>query len=123
MHYGKQEASTERYLRRWHFPGLVIFKGNCPLDIQEGFFIRVQEKAWMDESLLLEWIELVWEPATESQRAYWIRSMHMHLTPAVKRKLKDINTVPVVIPGGCTSKVQPLDVSLNKTFKSCIRHY
>ncbi len=30
-------------------------------------------------------------------------------------------SVPVVIPGGCTSVLQPLDVSLNKPFKSHVR--
>ena len=32
----------------------------------------------------------------------------------------DNNITHVTIPGGCTSKVQPLDVSLNKPFKACI---
>ena len=46
-------------------PAMVVFKGKCLLDIQEGVFIRVQEKGWMDETLILKWIDLVWEPATE----------------------------------------------------------
>jgi hypothetical protein len=31
------------------------------------------------------------------------------------------NISHVVIPGGCTSKVQPLDVSLNKPLKAYLR--
>ena len=50
-------------------------------------------------------------------------SFAVHIMPTVKQRLKEINTVPVVIPGGCTSKVQPLDVSLNKPFKSYICSY
>ena len=30
-------------------------------------------------------------------------------------------TVSVVIPAGCTSVIQPLDVSLNKPFKGYVR--
>ena len=30
------------------------------------------------------------------------------------------NTVSVVIPAGCTSVVQPLDVLLNNPFKRCV---
>ncbi len=46
-------------------PALVIFKGKTPLDITAvNVFICTQSKAWM-----LHWIDLVWEPATESKRA------------------------------------------------------
>ena len=31
-------------------------------------------------------------------------SFSVHITPAVKQKLKDINTVPVVIPGSAQAK-------------------
>ena len=106
-------------------PALAIFKGKKQPKFHEvGVFIRAQEKAWMDESVMLEWIDLVWEPATEGRRALIVHdSFSAHLTVAIKQRLKEINTVPVVIPGGCTSKVQPLDVSINKPFKSYVRRY
>ena len=106
-------------------PALAIFKGKKQPKFHEvGVFIRAQEKAWMDEPMMLEWIDIVWEPATEGRRALLILdSFSAHITPAIKERLKEINTVPVVIPGGCTSKVQPLDVSLNKPFKSYVHHY
>ena len=46
-----------------------------------------------------------------------------HITSKVKQRFREINTIPVVIPGGCTSKIQPLDVCLNKPFKSYVRRY
>ena len=106
-------------------PALAIFKGKKQPEFREvGVFIRAQHKAWMDEAMMLEWIELVWEPATEGCRAMLVLdSFSAHITHAVKQKLKDINTVPLVIPGGCTGKIQPLDVSLNKPFKSYVRRY
>ncbi len=86
-------------------PALAIFKGKKQPELREvGVFVRAQAKAWMDEAMMLEWIDLVWEPATEGQRAMLILdSFSAHITPAVKQRLKEINTVPVVIPGGCTS--------------------
>ena len=106
-------------------PAYAIFKGKKQPQFHEvGVFIRAQEKAWMDEEMMLDWIDSVWEPATEGRRALLILdSFSAHITPAIKQRLQEINTVPVVIPGGCTSKVQPLDVSLNKPFKSHVRCY
>ena len=68
-----------------------------------GVFIWAREKAWMDKTMMLEWIDLVWDPATEGRRALFILdSFSAHITVTIKQKLKEINTVPVVIPGGCT---------------------
>ena len=106
-------------------PALAIFMGKKRPELHEvGVFILTQAKAWMDGMMMLEWIDLVWEPATKGQWAMSILdSLAAHITPTVKQRLKEINTVPVVIPGGCMSKVQPLEVSLNKPFKSYIRRY
>ena len=106
-------------------PALAIFKGKRPLQIRaQDVFVRTQEKAWMDENLMLDWIDLVWEPATERKRALLVLdSFSAHITNDVKKRLKEINTIPIVIPGGSTSKIQPLDVSLNKPFKAFVRKH
>ena len=44
-----------------------------------------------------------------------------HVTETVKRALTRENTNLAVIPGGLTSILQPLDVSLNKPFKDGVR--
>ena len=103
----------------------LVFKGKRPLDIRaQDVFVCTQEKAWMDEDMMLEWIDLVWEPATEGKRALLVLdSFSAHITNDRKKRLKQINTVPLVIPGGCTSKIQPLDVCLNKPFKAYVRQH
>ena len=44
-----------------------------------------------------------------------------HLTEDVLQRLESKNITVVIVPGGCTSKVQPLDISLNKPFKAFVR--
>ena len=48
-------------------------------------------------------------------------SFSAHLTDTVKQQLCENKTATVVIPGGLTSLVQPLDVCLNKPFKDRLR--
>ena len=39
-----------------------------------------------------------------------------HLTGAVKAEFEKCNTKLLIIPGGCTYVLQPLDISINKPF-------
>ena len=48
-------------------------------------------------------------------------SFHDHLGDDTKRLLSEMKTDLAVIPGGLTSVLQPLDVSVNKPFKDNIR--
>ena len=45
----------------------------------------------------------------------------MHLSKPVRSILRSTNTQCVLIPGGMTSMLQPLDVSINKPFKDRMR--
>jgi hypothetical protein len=45
-------------------------------------------------------------------------SFSAHKTDAVKQQFREKRTNLAVIPGGLTSRLQPLDVSLNRSFKS-----
>jgi len=44
-----------------------------------------------------------------------------HLTDSVKNQLHKMKTELVVIPGGMTSVLQPMDISSNKPFKDRLR--
>ena len=48
-------------------------------------------------------------------------SFRAQLSKPVRSTLRSINTECVVIPGGMTSMLQPLDVSINKPFKDRMR--
>ena len=40
---------------------------------------------------------------------------------SIRKKLGEANTDVAIIPGGLTSQLQPLNVSLNKPFKEAVR--
>ena len=106
---------------------MIIFKRKTmPKEkFPKGVIIKVHPKGWMDETLVGEWLEEVWGARPGGLRnakslLVWDQ-FRAHLCDSVKQKLSQQNTRQAVIPGGCTSLLQPLDVSLNKPFKNGIR--
>ena len=105
----------------------VVFKGKTmrPLKnvtIPDGVVATTQEKAWMDELRMLEWIRKVWAPYVSGKPALLsLDTFSAHLTCNVKAEFEKCHTKLLIIPGGCTSVPQPLDISINKPFKDYIR--
>ena len=85
----------------------------------EGTVVSYHSKAWVDEKQMLKWITDIWMKYTRKRPSLlFLDSFSVHLTDKVKDKFKTYNTTVVVIPGGCTSVLQPLDVSINKPVKA-----
>ena len=95
------------------------------------YTIRVQEKAWMDETMILSWsLQLL-------GKSHYMFLIHKYellflsiftllhsITSRVKQQFREINTIHVVIPGGCTSKIQPLGCLSEQTpSKPCVCQY
>lgn len=111
-------------------PPYIIFKRKTiPKGVQfpRGIHVRVQTKGWMDFPLMVDWIKTVWNVrpgALLKQPAMLVLdSFRGHLVNEVKQLLKDNKTQQVVIPGGLTSILQPLDVCINKPFKDHLRRF
>ncbi|RPA89182.1 hypothetical protein L873DRAFT_1849434 [Choiromyces venosus 120613-1] len=49
--------------------------------------------------------------------------MGSHKTPAILHLLRSHDITPSPIPGGCTSLLQSLDISVNKPFKEMVRDF
>ena len=75
----------------------------------------------MNEDEMIWWIENVWVQRARrsiNPRSFLVLdSFTAHKTDAVKNRFREKHTDLAVIPGGLTSRLQPLDVSLNKPFK------
>ena len=91
--------------------------------------VLLQEKAWCDEPIMLEWIFQQWNnwfinpPTNGSSGKILIADVQRaQQTDKVKCILKKKKkTVLINVPPECTRQVQPLDVVFNKPFKDIIR--
>ena len=114
-------------------PPMIIFKGKRALkltNVPDGMVVTVQDKAWMDHELMNVYLNKIWHPFIKrraeelglpTKSLLVMDSFSAHLTTDVSENLKNNNTQSVIVPGGCTSKVQPLDVSINKPFKQILK--
>jgi DDE superfamily endonuclease/Tc5 transposase DNA-binding domain len=104
-------------------PPLIIFKlKNIPRgNFSPEVIIRANKTGWMNESEMLFWIENVWtkrERFSNPNSLLVLDSFSAHIVDSVKRRFNEKHTNIAVIPGGLTSRLQPLDVSVNKSFKT-----
>ena len=84
----------------------------------------VQEKAWMNESMILDWVKRVWKPFTESKGGLTlliIDQFLVHMMSTVKKAIEDCGTLLEFVPKGYTSCLQVCDIGLNKPFKDYMR--
>ena len=106
-------------------PTMTIFKGKRdPKDVQipQGWVVCSNDKAWMREDIMIRWIKEILCPYTQRRPALLVMdSFSAHVTTKVQAELERINAFPAIIPGGCTSKAQPLDVVINKPYRNKIR--
>lgn len=87
--------------------------------------IRCNEKGWMDSAMMREWLRVVWDnrpgAALAKTSMLVLDAFRGHLSDEVKNAIREAKTDLVVIPGGMTSQLQPLDVCINKPFKDRVR--
>uniref|UniRef100_A0A3P8P7R4 HTH CENPB-type domain-containing protein n=1 Tax=Astatotilapia calliptera TaxID=8154 RepID=A0A3P8P7R4_ASTCA len=109
-------------------PPMVIFKRKTlPKEkFPAGIIIKANEKGWMDEEMMKEWLREVYERRLggffhASPSLLICDSMRAHLTADVKKLVKQMNCELAVIPGGLTKELQPLDICVNRPFKVRLR--
>ena len=116
-------------------PPLIVFKGKhggtvekeFKKDYPDGVVCCVQENAWTDERVMLAWVDSVLKPfvdtAPEGVVPYLIMDKYgCHYQGSVAHAIEDLGVEWDIIPGGCTSLIQPVDVGCNKPFKTRLRY-
>jgi DDE superfamily endonuclease len=73
----------------------------------------------MDEAKILEWIDWLWSPHIQQQNPNGVTYLILdecrsHLKSADKAAFEACKTEINFIPGGYTSKCQPMDVGVKK---------
>ena len=74
---------------------------------------------------MLKWVDRVWRPFAEAKEGpslLFLDKAHVHLTVKVCYQIALLNTELEIIPEGYTSKLQVMDVGLNKQFKTRVHN-
>ena len=91
----------------------------------KGMIYACQDNAWMDERVMLMWINMVLKQyvGTAPQNVVpllFLDSYCCHMMNSVVNVIQDLGVEVEHIPGGCTSLCQPVDIDINRHF--FIRH-
>ena len=99
-------------------PPMLIFKRkNMPKEaISKGVIVHVHDKGWMDENGWKIQVEKVWSKCPggllKKPALLVLDQFREHITEATKKRFKEEKTLLAIIPGGVTSQLQPLNVSI-----------
>lgn len=109
-------------------PPMIIFKRKTRPNekFPNGVIIENNVKGWMDTDMMKKWLSKCYVRRPDgffkqAKAMLVMDSMRAHITDEVKDAIKALNTLPVIIPGGMTKLLQPLDISVNKAFKGHLR--
>ncbi|NXL95740.1 POGZ protein, partial [Alectura lathami] len=104
-------------------PTLVFYRGRVrqPANVPEPIVLEAKEGGYSDDEVMELWASRVWWKHTEGQnsKGMLVLDCHRtHLSEEVLSLLSASSTLPAVVPAGCSSKVQPLDVCIKRTVKN-----
>jgi DDE superfamily endonuclease len=103
-----------------HEEGSLALNNSFPV----SSFYAIQNKAWMDSTLMLDWVEKVLRPwclRSVGPTMLILDEFSAHLTSSTRQAIADCGCHLETIPGGYTWKLQVMDVGINKPFKGQFR--
>ncbi|NWR39224.1 POGZ protein, partial [Tachuris rubrigastra] len=104
-------------------PALVFYRGHVqpPANVPESILLEAREGGYGDDEVMELWASRVWHKhaACQSGKGMLVLDCHRgHLSEEVLAVLSSSSTLPAVVPAGCSSKIQPLDVCIKRTVKN-----
>lgn len=100
-------------------PPYVVFMGKCvPTErFPDRIFVRAQDKGWMTNELIRDWLMRMWEkwPGTnlDTRPLLVMNSFRVHLTKSMRQQLGACEIDLAVILGSMTGMLQQLEISVN----------
>ena len=83
-----------------------------------------QERAWVEHRVFKNWMDQVWAPFAlwKGDRTYLLMDeFSIDLMASCSNQIKGCGATIDYILGGCTSKLQVMDVGVNKPFMGYVR--
>ncbi|NXR84591.1 POGZ protein, partial [Pycnonotus jocosus] len=113
-------------------PALVVCKGHlpAPASLPELVLLESKENGCDDDEIMELWAARVWRKHAEghaggdgnSSKGMLVLDCHRtHLSEEVLAALSSAGALPAVIPAGCSSRAQPLDVCVKRSLKNFLR--
>uniref|UniRef100_A0A8C2MQ26 Pogo transposable element with ZNF domain n=1 Tax=Cricetulus griseus TaxID=10029 RepID=A0A8C2MQ26_CRIGR len=104
-------------------PTLVFYRGqmNRLANVPDSILLEAKESGYSDDEIMELWSTRVWKKHTACQNSKGMLVMdchRTHLSEEVLALLSASSTLPAVVPAGCSSKIQPLDVCIKRTVKN-----
>ncbi|XP_070806454.1 LOW QUALITY PROTEIN: pogo transposable element with ZNF domain [Pituophis catenifer annectens] len=106
-------------------PTVVFYRGRLeqPANVPEMILLEAKENGYSDDEIVDVWSSKVWQKHIEHQnsKSMLVLDCHRtHLSEKVLSMLSSSSTLPAVVPSGCSSKIQPLDVCIKRTVKNFV---
>ena len=86
----------------------------------------MQPKAWFNKATMLDWVDDVLKPYVATAPVgiipiLFLDSFKVHLLGSIADAIQGLGVELKIIPPGCTILVQPVNVGINKPFKTNMR--
>ncbi|XP_048367001.1 LOW QUALITY PROTEIN: pogo transposable element with ZNF domain [Sphaerodactylus townsendi] len=104
-------------------PTLVFYRGRVEQasNVADTIILEAKENGYHDDEIMEVWSSKVWQKYIEGQnsKGMLVLDCHRtHLSEEVLSMLSSASTLPAMVPAGCSSKIQPLDVCIKRTVKN-----
>ncbi|XP_031746618.1 pogo transposable element with ZNF domain isoform X1 [Xenopus tropicalis] len=102
-------------------PTLVFTRSSSSGEVPESIILEAREDGYTDDEIVELWSSRVWQKHAEcpNNKGMAVVDCHRtHLSEEVLSIMSSTCTLPAIVPSGCSSKIQPLDVCIKRAVKN-----